>query len=170
MYIIDFRPILTNVAILSAESERLVAAAHPRSTCTEDRAIKNLISEAHLPSPAQLSLSPFRHLLPHPTSVVLYLPVLPFVPTFHPDHVPFPSHSPPFFVFYLAFCSFTALYTFLISSMCLSSISPSLPASRLPFLFLSFNFTVAFPPPPTSPSPHPPPARHPAHVQVCFHW
>lgn len=59
------------------------------------------MSESRLLSPEQTSLSPFRHLFSHPTSVVFPLPVLPTAPTFHPAHVPFappfPSYSPPFF-------------------------------------------------------------------------
>lgn len=127
-----------------------MAFAHHHTTCS-------VLQNPHFWSPSPFTCSTFLIISqapsPSPNFRCPLPPSLPQLPLFtritsHFLPVSLPLTS--FFVFYLASSSFTTHYTFLISSVCLSSISQSLVASSPLFLFLSFNFTVAFP------SHHPP--------------
>lgn len=148
------------------------ACGDSRGTRVEDQSIKNIISEACLVPPEQTSSSLFSYLLPQPTFVPFFLP---FPPATHSYHITFSSDfSPALLLFRLIF------HTVLIHNTSHNrlmyfiqlSIVPSLPVSPLLFIFLPFNFTVAFLLPLLQFPLHPPspPARNPAHVQVCFHW
>lgn len=120
------------------------ACGDPRGTRVEDQSIKNIISEACLVPPEQTSSSLFSYLLPQPTFVPFFLP---FPPSTHSYHITFSSDfSPALLLFRLIF------HTVLIHNTSHNrlmyfiqlSIVPSLPVSPLLFIFLPFNFTVAF--------------------------
>ena len=104
------------------------------------------MSESRLLSPEQTSLSPFRHLFSHPTSVVFLLPVLPHCSHFPPGSRPICSpRSPPtrllFSVFYLRFSSFTAHYTLFFYTLHVSIIHlPVFDCSQSPISFLILQF------------------------------
>lgn len=120
------------------------ACGDSRGTRVEDQSIKNIISEACLVPPEQTSSSLFSYLLPQPTFVPFFLP---FPPATHSYHITFSSDfSPALLLFRLIF------HTVLIHNTSHNrlmyfiqlSIVPSLPVSPLLFIFLPFNFTVAF--------------------------
>lgn len=121
------------------------ACGDPRGAGVEDQSIKNLISEACLLPPEQTSLSRFSYLLPQPTFVPFFLP---FPPATHSYHVTFSSHfSPTLRLFRLIFHTVlihNTSHNRLMYFICQLSIVPSLPVSPLLFIFLPFNFTVAF--------------------------